>query len=111
MTVILATAQTVCRKVPPGTLHFPKLSRCVFPSTALFALRPSPEHKSEPLVAVITAPLKRHDKLTNVTIPRLARSLFASTVLHTGREIRLLSVSYPQTQIMKVLLQAIERRR
>lgn len=36
------------KAAPPGTLHFPKLPRCVSPLTALFALRPSPKHKSEP---------------------------------------------------------------
>lgn len=73
ISVTLAPTQAVCttgvlsmwrqsKAAPPGTSHFPKLSHCVFPLTALFALRPSPKHKSEPPVAVITAPLNRNDK-------------------------------------------------
>ncbi len=88
--IILATTQAVCttgvvsmweqsKAAPPGTLQFPKLSRCVFPLTAFFALRPSPKHESKPPVAVITAPLNRNDKWTNVTIPWPACSLFALT--------------------------------
>lgn len=96
------------KALPPGTVHFLKLSHCVFPLTALFALWLCPKHKSEAPVTVITAPLKRNDKWTNVTIPWPAHSLFAQTALHIHTDIRIQkspSFLVVHKQIMKVLLQ------